>query len=214
METDDERAEIHWGVMLVLLVSAFLLEPLFGSSKVIEVTSLVLFELTIVGSIIMSAKARWLRAAGGALALIWFSYSLLAVFGIRMSGNLAYLTVILVLGALAVTFRILLREGRGNVETLLGAIFGYLLLGMAWAMLYVQIERNFPGSFAMPEGADIWSTMLYFSLVTLTTLGYGDILPNSSLAMMSAGFEAVVGVLYIAVMVGSIVGNLKAERRR
>ncbi|SDI56337.1 potassium channel family protein [Aliiruegeria lutimaris] len=214
METEEERASIHWGVMLLLLVSSFLLVPLFGSSKLVEVTSLVLFELTIVGSIILSAKARWLRAAGGALALIWFAHSVLAVSGVRMSENLAYLSVILVLGALAITFRVLLLEGRGNIETLLGAFFGYLLLAMAWAMLYVQIERSFPGSFAMPEGADIWSTMLYYSLVTVTTLGYGDILPLTPLAMMAAGFEAVVGVLYVAVMVGSIVGNLKSTHPR
>ena len=56
--------------------------------------------------------------------------------------------------------------------------------------------------------------MLYYSIVTLTTLGYGDILPTNSLAMMAAGFESIVGVLYIAVMIGSIVGNLKASTDR
>ena len=78
----------------------------------------------------------------------------------------------------------------------------------------VQIERSHPGSFLLPDGSDSWAIMLYYSLVTMTTLGYGDILPLTPLAMMAAGFEAVIGVLYIAVMVGSIVGNLKANRAR
>ena len=104
-----------------------------------------------------------------------------------------------------------MRRGQGDVDTLLGAIFGYLLLAMAWAMLFIQIERWRPGSFSVPEGSDVWSSMLYYSIVTLTTLGYGDVLPISDLARMAAGFEAVIGVLYIAVMVGTIVGNMNTR---
>ncbi|WP_432653391.1 potassium channel family protein [Ruegeria atlantica] len=64
---------------------------------------------------------------------------------------------------------------------------------------------------AFPSDADLWSASIYFSLVTLTPLGYGDILPVSAVARISAGFEAVSGVLYIAIMIGSIVGTYRQE---
>ena len=87
------------------------------------------------------------------------------------------------------------------------------MLGMVWAMLFIQIESWQPGSISFTDGADIWSTSIYYSLVTLTSLGYGDILPISPLARVVAGLEAVVGVLYIAVMIGSIVGTYKGAGR-
>lgn len=111
------------------------------------------------------------------------------------------------IAALWATFANLVNAREGNIDNLMGAVFGYLLLAVAWAILYRQMERLHPGSFAIEEGADLSSSMIHFSLVTLTTLGYGDILPQTRPAEIAAGLEAVVGVLYIAVMVGSIVGT-------
>lgn len=207
-----EQRSIRWGGMLCLLVGAFLLEPLAGSSTFIDIASLALFELTIVGAVFLSVDNNTVRTLGFGLAVLWFALSIAAIFGVNMNGAVAWLSIVLVIGALFATFRILMRRGQSDVETLLGAIFGYFLLAMAWAMLFVHIERWKPGSFSVPEGSDVLSSMFYYSLVTLTTLGYGDVLPVTPIARIAAGFEAVIGVLYIAVMVGSIVGNFKSSR--
>lgn len=209
---NDQTDNIRWGTLLLLLVAAFLAEPVFGMALETDLASLVLFEMAVIGSVYMGARYTWLRIVGSVLAGIWFIFSLLAVFGIGYGVLLPWLSLALVFGSLTTTFLNLLQRDQGDVETLLGAIFGYLLLAMAWAMLYAQIERWSPGSFAELDGTDAWTSLLYFSLVTLTTVGYGDILPVSSAARLAAGFEAVVGVLYIAVMVGSIVGNLHRRR--
>lgn len=209
---DDEYTNIRWGSLLFLLVLAFLVEPATGQSTFAEIARIGLFELTVVSAILLSARNALVRGLGGALALIWFAASIMAMLGVEMDGSLASLSLFMVFAALIATFRILLRRGTGDVDTLLGAIFGYLLLAMAWTMLYLHIERWQPGSFIVPEGTDVWSSLSYFSLVTLTTLGYGDVLPYSPIARIAAGSQAVIGVLYIAVMVGSIVGNLKSTR--
>ncbi|MFV0333201.1 MAG: potassium channel family protein [Tropicimonas sp.] len=203
-------ANLRWGTLLALMVAAFVLIPFAGASHILEIAGLALFELIVVGAIFMSVENARIRAAGGALTLIWFVLSLASVWDFQIDGVLASLSTLLVSGALLATFRILMRRGRGDLDTLLGAIFGYLLLGLTWALLYVHIDLWQPGAFALPEGSEVWSSMLYYSLVTLTTVGYGDITPLSPAARMAAGFEAVVGVLYIAVMVGSIVGNLRS----
>ena len=62
-------------------------------------------------------------------------------------------------------------------------------------------------------GQDHFDRFVYFSLVTLTTLGYGDISPKTSLAGILATLEAVVGVFYIAILVAALVGDFMAARK-
>ena len=93
----------------------------------------------------------------------------------------------------------------------------YLLLAVAWAIAYSLIEIIEPDSFHFAlakageagvmrfEGERAFLA-IYYSLVTLTTLGYGDIIPTSSLARTSAAAEAVTGQLYLAVLVARLVG--------
>ncbi|HEY2773882.1 MAG TPA: ion channel [Candidatus Binatia bacterium] len=86
---------------------------------------------------------------------------------------------------------------------------GYLFLALLWFAMYQVIETLRPGSFVTggaPAG-DHPSVLLYFSIVTLTTVGYGDIVPVWGLARMLAAVEAMIGVLYIAITVALLVGR-------
>jgi len=92
---------------------------------------------------------------------------------------------------------------------IVGAVCVYLLLGVIWAMTYTIIEMVSPGSFDgfSPTDDMSWnSEWLYFSFVTMTTLGYGDILPISATARGFAYMQAIVGQFYIAVLVAGLVG--------
>ncbi|MEM9499932.1 MAG: potassium channel family protein, partial [Pseudomonadota bacterium] len=111
-------------------------------------------------------------------------------------------------------FANLIKREDVDVEGLLEGIYGYFLLAMVWAILFVQIERWLPGAFRLPDGRDLSVEMIYFSLVTLTTLGYGDVLPVAPAAQFAAGMEAAVGVLYVAVLIGSMVGSYQSRRRQ
>lgn len=96
-------------------------------------------------------------------------------------------------------------------ERIYASVSLYLLLGFAWYSLYGVINTVNPGSFTdagvpVPIKAP-WSTFLYFSLVTLTTLGYGDVLPVKPAARMVAALEAAAGVLYVAITVARLVGS-------
>jgi len=96
-----------------------------------------------------------------------------------------------------------------NTNRIVGAICVYLLLGVIWAMAYTIIEMVSPGAFAgfAPMAGLGWdSEWLYFSFVTMTTLGYGDILPVSATARGFAYMQAIVGQFYIAVLVAGLVG--------
>ena len=103
-------------------------------------------------------------------------------------------------------------------ETVTGAICAYLLIGTVWAHAFSILENMSPGSFADnlvamkaaagPESMrDQSDRFTYFSLVTLTTLGYGDITPLTRPARNLAALEAVLGQLYLAVLIARLVGK-------
>ncbi len=100
---------------------------------------------------------------------------------------------------------------------IVGAICVYLMLGVIWALSYGLLEAAIPGSFGgLAEDAASWSwnpDWVYFSFVTLTTLGYGDILPLTIFARTLAFFEAIVGQFYLAVLVAGLVGAYLAEKQ-
>lgn len=88
----------------------------------------------------------------------------------------------------------------------------YLLLGLLWAAIYLAIDAFSPGAVRMGSGqADRQTELLYFSLITLTTVGYGDIVPLSGTARILTALEGVTGVLYIATTVALLVGRFKSE---
>jgi hypothetical protein len=107
-------------------------------------------------------------------------------------------------------------EREVRLETIFGAIAGYLLLGLIWALLYGLLELSTPGAIRLGEdlrfpgsgvvAADqLDAKLIYFSFVTLTTLGYGDVTPASAGAATLAMLQAVTGQLYIAVLIARLV---------
>ena len=92
------------------------------------------------------------------------------------------------------------------------AVSIYLLLGLLWATLYLAIDAFSPGSIQVgSHPADRQTELLYFSLITLSTIGYGDIVPLSGEARIVAALEGVTGVLYIAITVALLVSRFRNE---
>jgi Ion channel len=110
----------------------------------------------------------------------------------------------LALFAAARAIRFALRARVTSAEQIYAALSAYLLAGLFFGVLYWAIEATWPGSFG--EAAFPLSTAIYFSFVTLATLGYGDVVPKTEVARGVAVFEAVGGQLYVAVMIARLVG--------
>jgi hypothetical protein len=88
----------------------------------------------------------------------------------------------------------------------------YLLLALLWATLYLALDAFDPGSIQVgSHPAERETNLLYFSLVTLSTIGYGDIVPLSGESRILAGLEGVTGVLYIAISVALLVSRFRIE---
>lgn len=92
------------------------------------------------------------------------------------------------------------------------AVSIYLLLGLQWFALYSAVEAVYPGAILHSSArADRQSELLYFSLVTLSTIGYGDVVPVYGEVRMLAALEGVAGVLYVAITVAILVSAYKQQ---
>ena len=111
------------------------------------------------------------------------------------------------------------RERRLTIDGIFATVAAYLVIALLFAQLYLLMLTWNPDSFTLPIAAVerpphlLQNDMTYFSLVTLATVGYGDILPRSETARMMAMIEAVVGQFYVAVVVAAFVGMFAARRR-
>ena len=111
----------------------------------------------------------------------------------------------------------IMAEDRVTVDLIYGSACVYFLIGFAWAIFYGFIGVLLPGSFELKgtvmshpdllgQYGFLNDNLAYYSFVTLTTVGYGDIIPLTGPAKMSSALEAVVGQLYIALLVARLVG--------
>jgi hypothetical protein len=107
-----------------------------------------------------------------------------------------------------------IRTERVTRETIFGAICVYLLIGITWATGYLFLQATNPGAFFInPDMQDQNAVFLYYSFVTLTTTGFGDIVPLTATARTLSMFETVTGVLFTAVLVARLVGSLSPGER-
>jgi len=128
--------------------------------------------------------------------------------------------VLFLFGAAALIVKSLFHNRSINFDSILGAVCGYLFLGLAWAVLYSIIESFHPGSFQISpslvtEGdpaRPLPHVLTYYSFVTLTTVGYGDISPVSSATRTLAWIEAITGQFYLAVIVAGLVSMFVARK--
>ena len=112
--------------------------------------------------------------------------------------------------------RFILNSEKVTKEVLYAAIIIYLLMALMWSFAYMVLEVIVPGSFSMREsGLDVSQfVFLYYSFVTITTLGYGDITPVTHQAGALTILEAIVGQIYLVVLVSFLVGMFVSRRAK
>lgn len=217
--------EWHHRRFLPLLISLVVLMPLYpvmlelGHQRLYRLV----FQLVLVAGVYSVSGNR--RALGAALLLgIPALGSQLLLYALPERMMFVMATVLSTIFMVFVTVRLLsavLRKGEVTSDRIAGAISVFLLLGVVWALLYGLVAIFDPEAFRTPDGLNPAEggaggeyAFLYFSFVTLTTLGYGEISPSAPLSQMLAWAEAVVGQLYLAILIARLVGLHIAESRR
>ena len=135
-----------------------------------------------------------------------------ALFNERTSTGSSFLMFALVLAAPIVILNRILRHDTVSLETILGAICIYVLMAIAFAGLYGWVNEVEPtGFFAqkiVPQNVDF----LYFSFVTITTVGYGDLTAGTSTGRVIVTFEALIGQIFLVTLVARLVGMYGVRR--
>jgi hypothetical protein len=153
--------------------------------------------LFVLGGIILLLAARPIAAEVNEQGLSDTALRLWALIGLLAAG-----------GAL----RFVLKAEEIHVEHIYAALSAYLLAGIFLGMTYWMVELAWPGSFAGPSEFTRESAV-YFSFVTLATLGYGDFLPQTDMARGLVVFEVIGGQLFLAVMVARLIGLYIGDRK-
>jgi len=121
-----------------------------------------------------------------------------------------FILFVFFVSVLATSAKQILFSGDIDANKLIGSLTLYILLGLIWAIIYIFLLIADPQSFSGIEyevgnWQQIFSHVAYYSFVTLTTLGYGDILPTNNIAEFFVYMEAIVGVFYMAMIVSSLI---------
>ena len=116
--------------------------------------------------------------------------------------------------ATVIILRHLLKQKVVTVDLIWGAVCGYFLIGFMWGDIFAILEIVQPGSFSLgQQDGSFIDSLFYFSFVTLTTLGYGDIVPLTRQAHSLAIVEAILGQMYLAVNIAALVAIRISQKR-
>jgi hypothetical protein len=206
-------------LLLTLLICTFLMTaPLIGGNWQIQILLEVLLLVAVLVTVSANPgwhKLRWMMVT---LWVVSITGTLLSVMSTRPSlwqwyRTVELLTLVPVLAVVATGMLVFVRRQRRlTIDSIFATVAAYLLVALLFTQLYLCLITWDPASFSLPIGAAgrpthlLQADMTYFSLVTLATVGYGDILPATNTARMLAMFQAVAGQFYIAVVVALFVG--------
>jgi hypothetical protein len=180
---------------------------------------LVYASMIVIGVIVGRDSRRhvaFLTVTGGVFLTASLIYALnpAAIWAVRLTyvALIPYLLMLVwVLGRFLAVARTITRD------VLYAAVALYVLLGAAFVPLYGVLESFAPGSFrdgGFPDAPVQWQQLVYFSYTTLTSSGYGDILPLSGWARSLANLEMVAGVLFITIVMARLVALYTSDRER
>ena len=206
--TENNFIYLTLDLVLLLLASAIAEQYAFGSGQKLVTAATVL--MLVIGVFSIQRERRWFNIGLGfviAITVVAIAGSYLEHAGFHYLHLLIMLCFFLLTAWLAI--QQVLSPNVAYANRITGAICFFLLLGMIWAMLYLLLMESSTDSFKGVTAVgwkENFPHMIYFSFVTLTTLGYGDITPVLPVPRFLAYMEAVVGQFYLAILVASLIG--------
>jgi len=183
---------VRIGFLMEIFVSAILLSGIYAVSE--DRVSLVFALLTGLPALFTNWSFQLLKTP-----------SLLLIHHICAGLFFAVATIIIL--------RHLVNQKEITVDLIWGAVCGYFLIGFMWGDIFSLLEAVQPGSFNLGEGVPDIDSLIYFSFVTLATLGYGDIVPLTKQAQSLSIIETVMGQMYLAVNIAALVAIRISQSR-
>lgn len=206
---------------MLLFVLSPSLRLYFGTAEdedVMRISMLAGFSLFDIISVWSLYRDRWFFHLGLVLALLNIVIAVSAIFFHSLILELCVSVSVILFAVMScfIAGRYVFSLRDTNANSLIGAICVYLLLGLIWALIYqVFLILSPQGAFqglVFDNKSSLFDNILYFSFVTLTSTGYGDITPLNPLIRTAAYFEMITGQFYIAILVSGLVARFMAAR--
>jgi len=206
-------------LLILLMVEVFIIVPSTRAGHALGLIGIVVFSFLLLAGLLAMARHRIFQVVSGVFVISAIAVRLArSAFGV--SGLLpwdALLSILSVIGMVIVVLWQVYREGPVTGHRVRGAIAAYLLIAILFAYSYTLFYYLVPGAFQLPAwveaGAERGETFFYFSMVALTTTGFGDITAIHPLARSLVMLEGFIGQLYPAILIARLV-TLEIETRR
>lgn len=212
---EQELPGYRFGIVLFLLFVTFVFLATAPTGSWVRPVTIALQGLTLIAALMASRVRRIFVRLAVVVVIVALVVSLLALATDESAGSglFALVNALLVGAAPAAIATSIWRRRVIDVRTVLGALCIYVLLGMLWSFVYTGVgELGTQPFFAEPAKGST-ADYLYFSYVTETTVGYGDLTAAGGLGRALAVLEALIGQIYLVTIVALLVSNLGRGRR-
>jgi hypothetical protein len=210
------KAPDSYGLVLALLIVSFILAPLGAGSDWLWVRVLVQGVTMLFALHTARAQRRTMRLAAGLFGIsMVLALTVVVSQGTRdAQGTIEALIALLLAVTGPAILRRILTSGTVDGEVIIGALDVYIIFGMFFSSLYASIGSFSASGFFTTETNVNAGSYQFFSFVTLTTVGYGNLVPAGQLGQSLAVLEALFGQIYLVTLVARLVSNLQPGNRR
>ena len=201
---------------MAVLVAEMVVSPVADYHPHLGALLAALVGLALLAAASYMANQRIVKVVVLPIAGVWLIARLLEAFGNRQHADARLAPAAGLALSCAILWAIFMRVRsiqETTAATIAEAFIGYLIMGTAFAQLYWILNQVMAKAFNQLIPSYEISTFLYFSLVTLTSVGYGGIVPINPYVRMVAAFEGVAGIFYIAVVVARLVASYRRAER-
>ena len=219
----------HWHpyrftFLLAALVLLLIVAPLVEGTSFGAALFTIGITAVFVSGVVANRDRKWIFRTALVVAAFAIPISWAALFNKSKPLDLSQYVIVVVFCSLtaAMILMTVVRQYMATGQAVVGAICVYLLIGLTWAMIYSAVEYveddpfKFSGEHrlaASPVEHTSFSQLTYFSFVTMSTLGYGDITPRTALAETACWMQSIVGQLYIAILIARLIGAMPIAKR-
>lgn len=194
-----------------LLIFIIFINPLFNKEWYPYLYSSS-FTVLLITSIFTLRKGRTRALKYGVIILL--SFWITIIFNLGILNIIADIVISVFFILLVIRFLTQVAQSKEvNVSVILESISGYLMMGLLLSYLTIIVLFFFPGSLVFPEVTDPkLADIVYFTFVTMSTLGYGDVLPILPITRSLSIFTSISGQIYLAVIIAMLVGKYSSQR--
>jgi hypothetical protein len=198
-------------ILILLCISNFIIIPFFEKGQVLNILVRIVWLVVLFAGIFTLSDTKMQRRLFSVIPLLLITINVFRFFGDSIFLMYADLVADIASFSLLIgmVFIKVFEKGPVTFHRVIGAVAGYMLIGNLWGDIYQFLYIHLPGSVQLASsdnGSVIKpATFIYFSYTTLTTTGFGDILPTHSITRTLALVEQLIGVFYPAILIGRLV---------